>query len=110
MLYAARDQNGHIVELHPMPAGNAREELPNDDPEALRFIHERWRQNELNRLDGDFVRVIEDMLELLMKKEIILFTDLPEMVQQKFLRRREIRQQGLFSDAYRNGDDDIIPL
>lgn len=110
MLYVARDADGKIRELHPMPLGDAQEMLPADNPEVLQFIHERWRENELNSLDRDFIRVIEDTIELLIAKDLILFTDLPPMVQQKLMRRREVRQQTHYDGAFRTGESDIIPL
>ncbi len=110
MLYVNRDTQGNIIELSPEQNETTREAVMADDPGVVQFINERWRQNELAVLDREFVRVIEDLLELLIKKDVILFTDLPSMVQQKFSKRREIRQKGLFSDAYRDDDSDIIPL
>ena len=110
MLYVNRDAQGNISELNPEPTDTAREAVMADDPGVVHFINERWRQNELAVLDREFVRVIEDLLELLIKKDVILFTDLPAMVQQKFAKRREIRQKGLFTDAYKDNDSDIIPL
>lgn len=110
MLYVARDDEGRIVELHPVPVGNARETVPADNPEALQFIHERWRENELAQLDRDFVRVIEDTIELLIAKGLILFTDLPPKVQEKLLRRKEIRQKMNYDGELGTGGDDIIPL
>lgn len=110
MLYVARDGEGRISELHPMPLGNANEALPADHPEVLQFIHERWRQNELDALDRDFVRVIEDTIELLIAKDLILFTDLPAKVQEKLLRRKEVRQLKHYSGNFGSGGDDIIPL
>ena len=110
MLYVARDSSGNICELHPMPLGDAREALPADNPEVLQFIHERWRQNELHELDRDFVRVIEDTIELLIKKDLILLTDLPPKVQEKLLRRKEVRQQTYYDGNFGSGGDDIIPL
>lgn len=110
MLYVARDEAGRIRELHPMPLGEAQEPLPADNPEVLQFIHERWRQNELSELDRDFVRAIEDTIELLIKKEVILFTDLPAKVQEKLLRRKEIRAQTHYAGNYSADDGDIIPI
>lgn len=109
MLYVARDQDGRIREMHPAPAGDAAEALPADNPEVLQFIHEQWRRNELEALDREFIRVIEDTLELLMAKNVILFTDLPPKVQEKLLRRREVRQQTHYIGALGSGDD-IIPI
>ena len=72
MLYLARHSSGAICEFHPMPLGNAQEALPADNPEVLQFIHERWRQNELWELDRDFVRGIEDTIELLIAKDTVM--------------------------------------
>ena len=108
MYYVMRDAEGRISQVH-AEARPGMQVVADDDPEVLQYIHERWRENELNQLDREFVRVIEDTIELLMAKNLILFTDLPPMVQQKFLRRREVRQQTHFSDVYQAGDD-IIPL
>jgi hypothetical protein len=110
MLYVARDGRGKVCELHPMPLGEAREAMSADNPEVLQFIHERWRQNELDVLDRDFVRVIEDTIELLIAKDLILFTDLPPKVQDKLMRRKEVRQLKQFEGNFGAGGDDIIPL
>lgn len=110
MLYVARDGEGRICEMHPMPFGEAREALPADNAEVLQFIHERWRQNELAELDRDFVRVIEDTIELLIAKDLILFTDLPPKVQEKLLRRKEVRQQTHYEGRFGADGDDIIPI
>ncbi|MDR2838306.1 MAG: hypothetical protein LBV49_07045 [Azonexus sp.] len=111
MFYVVRDSNGKICELHPEPRDNAAEGLLADHPEVLQFIHERWRENELSHLDREFVRVIEDIIELLIAKGLILFTDLPPPVQAKLLRRKEVRKKthysGFLSDT---PGDDIIPL
>jgi len=110
MLYVARDGAGQICELHPLPTGDAQEEMTADNPEVLQFIHERWRENQLTELDRDFVRVIEDTIELLITKEVILFTDLPPKVQEKLLRRKEVRELTNYGGAMGSGGDDLIPL
>lgn len=110
MLYVARDAQGKISELHPVPLGSASEALPADNPEVLQYIHDRWREHEMNSLDRDFVRVIEDTIELLIAKRIILFTDLPPKVQEKLLRRKELRQMTGIDGRFGAGGDDIIPL
>jgi hypothetical protein len=106
----SRDAAGNINEVHPLPIGAATEELPADNAEVLQFIHLRWRENELSSLDREFVRVIEDTLELLMTKELIMFTDLPPAVQEKMLRRREVRLRKNYLGGYGNNDSDIIRI
>lgn len=110
MLYVARDSEGRIKEIYPVPVAEAKEALPADNPDVLQFIHNRWRDNELESLDREFVRVIEDTIELLITKNLILFTDLPPMVQQKLLRRRQVRQQTSFPGEFGSGGSDVIPL
>lgn len=110
MLYVARDKDGKICELHPMPSGTAQERQPSDSPEVLQFIHERWRQSELTELDRDFIRALEDTIELLIAKGVILFTDLPVKVQEKLLRRKEIRGQTRFAANYGEETNDVIKL
>lgn len=109
MFYVQRDSHGRISDAHTTPQGEGLEGLPDDHPELLQFMHERWRQQELDRLDLDFVRVVEDMIDVLIAREVILFTDLPAKVQEKLLRRREVRQQTLYDPDFAR-DDDIIPL
>lgn len=110
MLYVTRDGNGRISELHSMSVGDKQEALPADHPEVLQFLHDRWRQSELDQLDRDFVRAIEDLIELLIKRDVIMFTDLPAKVQEKLLRRKEVRQQTHYLGDIGVGGDDIIPL
>ncbi len=110
MLYVSRDDQGRIVELHSTPLSATQESLPSDHPDVLQYLHDRWRQSELDQLDRGFVRAVEDLIELLIAKEVILFTDLPAKVQEKLLRRKEVRQQTHYLGDMGIGGDDIIPL
>lgn len=109
MLYVARDSDGTIREIYPVAMGNAQEALAADNPEVMQFIHERWRRHELETLDKDFIRTIEDVIELLMAKNLILFTDLPAVVQEKLMRRRKVRQETTYPQFLADGED-VIPL
>lgn len=110
MYYVARGSDGRINEAHTTALPGAEEALPDDHPDILQFLHERWRQNELDALDRDLVRVIEDVVELLIAKGTILFTDLPPKVQDKLLRRKEVRELRHYSGNIGSGGDDIVPL
>ncbi len=110
MLFVARDSQGAICAIHPAATVEAPEALPADHPEVLQFIQACCRQNELSEMDRNFVRVIEDVVELLIAKELILFTDLPVMVQDKFMKRRQIRKTLQFTSNYKEGESDIIQL
>ncbi len=45
----------------------------------------------LQELDQSLVRSIEDLVDVLIQKELILFTDLPEPVQNKLLFKKSMR-------------------
>jgi len=46
---------------------------------------------ELLKTDLEFVRVLEDVIELLMAKNLIQFTELPDASQAKMLKRKKLR-------------------
>jgi len=47
----------------------------------------------LQKSDADIARVTEDLIYLLVQKNIILFTELPEVVQTKLLSREKLRDE-----------------
>jgi hypothetical protein len=103
-VYARRNADGRIVAFSLNPgehADHAWDALPNDAPEVLDFIEELVGQeradNMLRDSDLSFVRVLEDVIDLLIERSVIRFTDLPLPAQAKLLQRRDRRkqQQGL---------------
>ncbi|MDO9313189.1 MAG: hypothetical protein Q7T97_01420 [Burkholderiaceae bacterium] len=64
-----------------------------------------------SRLDADFVRVIEDVIDTLIVKNILNITDLPAEAQAKLFARKSFRERStrnslhLFSPS---GSDDVI--
>ena len=57
------------------------------------FLSSSRREAQLAASDLEFVRVIDDLLDVLIDKGVINFTDLPSEAQTKFLRRSELRRQ-----------------
>jgi hypothetical protein len=57
------------------------------------------------RLDADFVRVIEDVIDTLIAQHVINITDLPEQAQAKLFARKSFRERAgrnaldLFGDS-----------
>lgn len=47
--------------------------------------------NALSQSDTSLVRVLEDLIDVLINRGVIQFTDLPEAAQTKLLERRETR-------------------
>ncbi|MDR3213510.1 MAG: hypothetical protein LBT71_06285 [Azoarcus sp.] len=75
-----------------------------DAPEVQTFIKELSGAggDALDNSDLPFVRVLEDVIDILVDRAVIRFTDLPLPAQTKLLQRRRRRQQRqglcLFSD------------
>lgn len=49
------------------------------------------QNNALSQTDTSLVRVLEDLIDVLITRGVIQFTDLPEAAQAKLLERRETR-------------------
>lgn len=62
------------------------------DSKDLKVVVEKVLAD-LNTSDAQMARVTEDLISLLINKNIILFTDLPSSVQEKLLHRESLREQ-----------------
>ena len=43
--------------------------------------------------DLEFIRVLDDVIDLLISKNLIMFTELPEVVQEKYTQRTQMRER-----------------
>lgn len=50
-------------------------------------------EKSLSQSDADMARVLEDLIDVLIHRGVIQFTDLPEAAQAKLLHRRQTRAQ-----------------
>jgi hypothetical protein len=93
MPYIRRDTEGQIASLHREAAGTA-EFLADDHPEVQAFVGNIGAaQEDFSRLDADFVRVIEDVIDTLIVKNVINITDLPDQAQAKLFARKSFRER-----------------
>ena len=96
MPYVLRDQDGQVVAVSEVPLSDDAEELPPDDPEVLALLA-RTSDTELSEdeafvhSDLGFIRVLEDLVEVLIRKGIISLSDLPGSAQDKLMQRRALR-------------------
>ena len=67
------------------------EELAAGAEEVRQLVGQWGAVDTLEASDQDLVRVLEDVVELLIQKGVILFTELPESAQQKILHRQQLR-------------------
>lgn len=95
MPYVQRTPDGLIASLHrePPPGVNAEqaEALPADHPEVLAFLDSRPEHLRFASLDADLVRVLEDLIDALIVRNVIRITDLPPEAQQKLCDRKAFR-------------------
>jgi len=93
MLYAEYDEDGIIVAVRNSPTETDQE--PIAETELARFLGDHDEtgsyQSILTLLDSKIIRVLDDLIDLLVKKDIIMVTDLPEEAQVKIGERKRIR-------------------
>jgi hypothetical protein len=94
MPYVHRNANGEVESLHRAATLEAAEFLAATDPDVQRFLIQQSEPNAYERLDADFVRVLEDLIDVLLGKGILRITDLPDIVQAKLVIRKEHRERG----------------
>lgn len=95
MLYAERNKKGEITSITSNPQEDKQEQV--SETEALDFLTKSGDLNShkelLSRMDSSFIRVLDDLIDLLISKNIIMFTELPEKARQKVSERKNIRHQ-----------------
>jgi len=97
MLYVERAEDGKITALHSSPSANANEQKSEIDEEILDFLNTTvsadTRKLLMSLSDMGIIRLLEDLIDLLVKKNIILFTELPQQAQEKIRDRKRIREK-----------------
>ena len=94
MPFVRRNTQGQIDSLHRHDDGGGLEFLSDDHPDVRAFVGAQPVEPEaFGRLDADFVRVIEDVIDTLIVKNIINITDLPEQAQAKLFARKSFRER-----------------
>ena len=95
MPYVERNNAGDIIALHRDQLTPTCEYVSATDPAVIDFLaHENDADTPkyaLAESDRELARVTEDLIHLLVAKNIILFTGLPDPVQRKLLARRRLR-------------------
>lgn len=109
MYHALRDPNGSVISLHRDPVAGA-EPLPANHPDVLAFLGQD-ESRAFAEMDANLVRVLEDLIDALLKRNILRITDLPAEAQAKLFERKHFREnmQGsalrLFADRSPDMDE-----
>lgn len=92
MPYVRRDHRGLIDSLHRTAEPGAAEFLPEGDKELLAFVG-GVPEVDFDQLDAGFVRVLEDLIDTLIVKNLLNITELPEQAQAKLFARKSFRER-----------------
>ena len=106
MPYVYRNSDGRIISLSAAAPDGEAEELDLSHPEVLEFLQKA--KNELSSSDSDTIRVIEDLVDVLIRKKLILLTDLPVPAQLKLSERQRMRNELNALDNLMVGEEDIL--
>ena len=112
MPYLTRDGQGVVTGISQAPQRPGDREVAPTDPELIAFLHGsapatpldaaqvaqllsamQGQMHRLEQSDLDFIRVLEDLIDLLVGKELLLFSELPAAAQQKLIERRRMRDE-----------------
>ena len=94
-MYIKRNQEGEVIALSQIPLEGMTEQVDDTATEVHQFLKNRMSQRmlTLEQSDQAMARVLEDLINVLVDKGAIRFTDLPDAAQLKLLSRRELRGQ-----------------
>lgn len=114
MPYIQRDPDGQINSVSIEVNEQNQEWIEPDSPELREFLvhlHGAELPEALGNListDQRLIRVLEDLVDTLIAKDLIHFTDLPEAAQQKLLERRSLRTSVNALKLLRDDDQGLI--
>ncbi|MCX4190218.1 hypothetical protein [Methylophaga sp. OBS3] len=95
MAYVRRDSQGQIIAIFDTAQPDAKEFMSPNAPELLNFLGQSENADTARTLlmssDLAMIRVLEDLINTLIDKGVILFTDLPPMAREKLATREKIR-------------------
>jgi hypothetical protein len=106
MLYVKRNLEGKVVSLSELNEGSVVEELDLSHPDVQGFLESA--RLALSISDSETIRVIEDLIDILIRKKLIMLTDLPDAAQQKISERQRMRSELNVLDNLIVGEGDIL--
>ena len=98
MPYILRDDSGKIIRASARSL-HGGELVPHSNPEVIEFLKSRGQDphvveealGELRKTDGEMARAVEDVIMVLLKKNVLKMTDLPKAVQDRMALRVKLR-------------------
>lgn len=91
-VHVRRDDSGQIVSISRVPAPDHPERCAAEHAEVQAFVQVLApRRTALLESDLSMIRVLEDLIDVLIHKDVLRLTDLPDSVQTKLMARRRLR-------------------
>ncbi|QID17097.1 hypothetical protein G3580_05245 [Nitrogeniibacter mangrovi] len=106
MVFVKRDAQGQVVSASLAPDAEHTEPGEPGDPAVAAFARNLLGDDAMVDSDLRLVRVLEDVIDLLISRDVIRFTDLPPPAQAKLMERRSMRQSRGTLDLL--GGDDLV--
>ena len=100
MPYVKRDTEGNIQAISLVQSKECSEAIDNNH-EVKRLISVMLSKADADAIKSDLemIRVVEDLIDTLVAKSVISLNDLPQPVQLKLLKRKSLRNQGVFNTS-----------
>jgi hypothetical protein len=114
MPYVIRDAEGKIVQVFKSPVTAATEEIALDSSEMKEFQSDQTAntvealRRQLAETDLGMARLVEDLIDVLIGKGVIKFTELPAAAGAKYLERLSTRERMHAVKSIIVDADDII--
>jgi len=106
MIYVQRDTQGRVTAISLAQDAAHPEAMQETAPEVIAF--HVAASDELARSDMALARVLEDLMEILIDKAVIRFTDLPAAAQKKLMARRSLRAEHRGVNLIGDEDSDTV--
>ncbi len=111
MTFVERDQDGQIKSISRDPVGDTPEVVDPTSSEVTTFLFggdfKEGMQESWITADLSLARVVEDVVDVLIKKKLIEITDFPIPAQQKLISRRGKRNDyGYLTELFPEDEED----
>lgn len=115
MPYVQRDSTGSISAISAEKTEPTAEWVEPDAPELKDYLARLGASggtpvvaNALEESDQALIRVVDDLVNVLVEKNLMRFTDLPDAAQKKLLERRSLRQSLTALKLLNDDEQDLI--
>lgn len=95
MAYILKDNQGNVVAVSAVETSEAGWiQVEDSDEKYLDFLEAQLSaQSQFRKSDIELARVLEDLIALLIDRDVIHFTDFPEAAQKRLIQRQGLRMK-----------------